>query len=238
MCVEAVAKDLSKVLASEIKYEKEILDAEPFSSELMTSFLKTSGFKLSEKPNDAMLILTKQEGDVSVAVLCDVRQSYLDEGRYNEEDEADLEEEADDKGHHQEDAKPDIGKDDVEDGDDESNPIIARIEVTKKSVDKRLVFDVTFGPHYVNIMALSVAPKDAIVPSEPTVAFPPTTASAPFLGPNFYDLSEDMADAFNDYLVALGVNGEMYEALQEQIAVKEHKEYTSWLSNLQGFFSK
>lgn len=196
----------------------------------MQQYLKKNNFKLVERSGESLFILSKTHGDLQVNILCDARQVYMDEDRFEEELEENAEESVDG------DAKHDLEKDDMEDGEEEDQPVLLRIEVINKA-NQKLTFDATLGQENVSINSLHATPADVEAPAEIPIMAVGTRKNAAFTGPNFLDLSEDMQESFNNYLVALGVDGSLFEALREHLTTKEHSEYVSWLNNVKNFIS-
>ncbi|KAJ3056345.1 Mitochondrial acidic protein mam33 [Rhizophlyctis rosea] len=54
-------------------------------------------------------------------------------------------------------------------------------------------------------------------------------------GPVFHDLDENLQDTFHDWLRERGFDEQLAEFLPQYIELKEQKEYTSWLGNVEKF---
>jgi Mitochondrial glycoprotein len=179
--------------------------------------------------------LSSKQGDLQVNILCDSRQIYLDEDRF--EDEYEEEVEGGEENSNAKEEEHNLEKDDLEDGEDTEQPIMIRVEVINKQ-NQKLTFDANLGREHLAINALHATPASMDPPSDVPYLSGPTRNLATFTGPNFLDLSEDMQEAFTNYLHSVGVDATLYEALREHLTTKEHKEYVAWLNSLNSFIGK
>lgn len=72
------------------------------------------------------------------------------------------------------------------------------------------------------------------------VKFVPANAKADeatYAGPNFYDLADEVQDAFGEHLLARGITRDLAKFVVKQSDAKEEAEYVRFLSTGASFFS-
>lgn len=168
-----------------------------------------------EKEGDAVVCLTGQKDDLKLNVLFDVRQIYVDENRFDEEDD----EEAS--------SEPDMEDEDAD------LPVSLRVELIKPNA--KLTLEVLLSAEYVSVNSLHFTPPAAQPNVSTDLFLSPPAANAPFTGPNYMDLSEDLQESVSNYLTSLGFNNDMFAMIRSYMDYKEKKEYSRWLQNVRSF---
>lgn len=201
---------LASVLSTEIK--SEIATSEP-ASEVIGSFLKSSGFSVVETEGKDEVELVKKNGAETVHVFFSVSDiTNADPETFYEEEAAEFEQE---------------NQEEFED----PTPIRANVVIEKAS--SALGVEAIVQNNLILI--------ESVTPYPSAEAALSNTAEADYKrheiyqGPPFSNLDENVQSSFESYLEARGINNELADFITEYSVHRENKEYLNWLKNFKTF---
>ncbi|KDP22624.1 hypothetical protein JCGZ_02865 [Jatropha curcas] len=114
-----------------------------------------------------------------------------------------------------------------EDDDDDINPVVLHVDVSKPGQEKSLQFLCGLYPDALGIHSVSLRQK----------ADDPEFPSA-YNGPLFEELDEKMRDALHSYIEERGVNESLFNFLQAWLYVKDHRNLMRWFKSVGMFINE
>ncbi|OZJ05509.1 putative DNA repair helicase ercc3 [Bifiguratus adelaidae] len=215
-----VDQDLCHQLDEELKYEKEsdTAEHEPFVKE----FLEANSFKLNDAAGKDEVELVRTFGNETIRVhfsISAINQPEDVEDLLEEEALA----EADDK---------ELA--DAADEEDESTSFPVRAHVSIEKAGKGVLsFDTIAQDGEFVIQNISHY-DDAKTALGDTVESE-WERSAAYLGPEFYELDDNVQSLFERYLEERGINAALASFIPDYIEHKEQQEYVRWLEKVRNF---
>ncbi|KAF9104496.1 Mitochondrial acidic protein mam33 [Mortierella sp. AM989] len=228
-------KELITVLEGEIKHEEEQGEEVP---DLVTNYLKTSPFKITDKLGSDEVVLTRKFGSEDIKIVF----SVSDINSADEEDELDLEELEDDGQQQQQQPDQSLSasgdEEEEEEGDDLDSltfPVRCLITISKPSAGSISIDAIAQDGAFVVESISNI--KDSTLATAST-AESDWEKRGLYSGPPFAELDENLQITFEKYLEERQIDSELANFVPNYVFHKDQVEYTNWLQELKSFVSK
>ncbi|KAF8974902.1 Mitochondrial acidic protein mam33 [Entomortierella lignicola] len=222
-------KELVTALESEIKHEEEQAEEVP---DYITNYLKTSPFKITDKPGSDEVVLTRKFGSEDIKVVFSV--SDINSG--DEEEELDLEDLEEDAQQQQPEQSLSASDEEGEEDDLDSLtfPVRCLITISKPSAGSLSIDAIAQDGAFIVESISSI--KDTALATAST-AESDWEKRGLYSGPPFAELDEDLQISFEKYLEERQIDGDLANFVPNYVFHKDQVEYTNWLQELKSFVS-
>ncbi|KAF9200480.1 Mitochondrial acidic protein mam33 [Haplosporangium sp. Z 27] len=222
-------KELVTALESEIKHEEEQAEEVP---DYITNYLKTSPFKITDKPGSDEVVLTRKFGNEDIKVVFSV--SDINSG--DEEEELDLEDLEEDAQQQQPEQSLSASDEEGEEDDLDSLtfPVRCLITISKPSAGSLSIDAIAQDGAFIVESISSI--KDTALATAST-AESDWEKRGLYSGPPFAELDEDLQISFEKYLEERQIDGDLANFVPNYVFHKDQVEYTNWLQELKSFVS-
>ncbi|KAG0233741.1 mitochondrial glycoprotein [Mortierella sp. GBAus27b] len=224
-------KSLINVLQNEIDHEEGQAEEVP---ELITSYLKSSPFKIADKPGSDEVVLTRKFGSEDIRVVF----SVSDINAADDDAELDFEDDLEEDGQQGNQSLSASGADEDEAGDDLESltfPVRCLITISKPDAGSISIDAIAQDGAFI-IESVSNLKDSALATA--------STAEADwekrglYSGPPFAELDEELQVSFEKYLDERQIDGDLANFVPNYVFHKDQVEYTNWLKELKAFVAK
>ncbi|KAJ3045246.1 Mitochondrial acidic protein mam33 [Rhizophlyctis rosea] len=204
----ALRDDASKDLLKKLKEERqyEVENTEK-DPEFLKEFSSGGVWKIEDKAGEKEVALKRTFGNESITVLFSTDALTESDPLEQEEDEE----------------------------DERSVPIPVSIIIEKKGNSDVGALEIAATAQDESFFIESVSFSNTASLLNDQTAEGDWTRRGKYGGPVFHDLDEGLQDTFHEYLRERGFDEQLAEFLPQYVELKEQKEYTAWLGNVEKF---
>ncbi|KAF9355336.1 hypothetical protein BGX34_010537 [Mortierella sp. NVP85] len=226
-------KELINALQNEINHEEGQVEEVP---EVITNYLKSGPFKLTDKPGSDEVVLTRKFGNEDIKVVFSVSDINAADDDAELDFEDDVEEDGQQRGQQNLSAS---GSDEEEEEEDVLQsltfPVRCLITISKPDAGSISIDAIAQDGAFI---------VESISNIKDTALATASTAEADwekrglYSGPPFAELDEDLQINFEKYLDERQIDADLANFVPNYVFHKDQVEYTSWLKELKAFIAK